>query len=434
MAGEAGGPGFGQGGPLGPAPDGRTSSESWDGATAPGETFTEIEHRSWGKKLMDAIVGVAIGVAIVLVTAGVLFWNEGRAVQTARSLGEGAGLVIDVEAGRVDPANEGRLIHVQGELATGAPLADPELGVQARAARLMRVAEMLQWKEESRTETRKNVGGSEERITTYSYARVWSDRPIDSSGFRRAADHPNPPMRLGALDLPARDASLGAFRPGPAVLGLLPANDTLPLDASALARVQATPGLGPVHIQDGRLLLAFDPVNLRIGDLRVRYQVAPIGPTSLIGRQAGPDVTEFQTQAGDRLLMARAGLVPASDMFLTAQEGNRVLTWVIRVVGSLLMAIGFWLVLRPIAVAADVVPMIGSVLGAGAGVAAALLTAIVAPVVVALAWFAYRPLVAGAVLAGGVALALGLRVLASRRQSSPRPQDGSGGAVPQAGG
>ena len=48
------------------------------------------------------------------------------------------------------------------------------------------------------------------------------------------------------------------------------------------------------------------------------------------------------------------------------------------------------MILNPLVVVADVVPFIGNVLSAGAGVVSLALTAVVAPVVIAIAWLWYR--------------------------------------------
>jgi hypothetical protein len=115
----------------------------------------------------------------------------------------------------------------------------------------------------------------------------------------------------------------------------------------------------------------------------------------------------------------------AADMFAQAQSENRILTWILRLVGVIAMFAGFMLILSPLVVVADVVPFIGNVLQAGAGIVSLLLTAIIAPVVIAIAWFWYRPLVSVIVLAVGLALAYGFKRLAARkaaaRQQQPAP-------------
>ena len=402
------------------ADDAGANSDSFPSLDSDGN-LTETTSVSWFQKLMEAAIGVLVGLAFVVVTGGVLFWNEGRAVQTYRSLAEGAGLVIDVANDRVDAGNDGKLIHVQGELQTTAPLVDPALGVQARGARLVRSVEMYQWKEESRTETHKRVGGGEDRTTTYSYERVWSDRKIDSSRFHQQSGHSNPEMRYSRQEVVAQDARLGAFRPGAAALTLLTADRLQPVEEADAARLKARPGSGPVQTQDGRLYLGANPSEPRIGDMKVSFMVAPLGPTSFLGQQAGPDIREYPTKAGDRLLMAQAGLLSADSMFAQAREDNRILTWILRAVPAVVMWIGFWLILRPIAVVGDLVPMIGSMLSAGAAFVAFVATIAVAPLVIAIAWFFYRPLVSVGIVVAGAALVYGLRTLAHRKKAAPAP-------------
>src|SRR5262249_28783861 len=101
---------------------------------------------------------------------------------------------------------------------------------------------------------------------------------------------------------------------------------------------------------------------------------------------------------------------------------NRIMTWILRLVGVIAMFIGFLLILNPLVVVADVVPFIGNILSAGAGVVSLVLTAVVAPVVIAIAWLWYRPLVSVVVLAVGLGLAYGFKRLAHRKVAAQAPQ------------
>jgi hypothetical protein len=393
------------------------ASDKLGGGMSDTDSFTEITSTSWLSRIGQSIVGVLFGIVLILGSAGLLFWNEGRAVQTARSLTEGEGAVIGADAARVDPGNEGKLIHVTGEVKTTAPLSDPEFGVSAPAARLVRTVEMYQWKEESRTETRKNFGGSEEHVTTYSYIQTWSDNRIDSGKFKRPDGHANPQMRYRRFDVAARDATLGAFRPSAGVLSHLATGSDLPLDPTVLGTVRQRAG-ATAQIADGRIYIGADTAQPHVGDLRISYRIAPVGPTSVIGRQSGTDFAEYQTKAGDRLLMLRSGTLTADAMFKAAEEENRILTWVLRAVGIVAMLIGWMLMMRPLVVLADVIPFLGNVIGAGTGLIALLVTAVVAPVVIAVAWLWYRPLVSLGVLVVGGAAAYGIRMLAARRHAA----------------
>jgi len=136
------------------------------------DSFTEVTTKSWTTRIGESIKGVLFGLVLIGGSGVFLFWNEGRAVQTQRSLAEGASLVVSVDAARVDPANDGKLIHLSGDLKSGAALTDPDFTVSATALRLVRAVEVYQWKEEAKSETRRNVGGSEETVTTYEYVHL----------------------------------------------------------------------------------------------------------------------------------------------------------------------------------------------------------------------------------------------------------------------
>jgi hypothetical protein len=111
-------------------------------------------------------------------------------------------------------------------------------------------------------------------------------------------------------------------------------------------------------------------------------------------------------------------------MFQEAERENTIITWAIRAAGALFMYFGFLLILRPLVVVADVVPLIGNVLGAGASIVSLALTAVIAPVVIAIAWLWYRPLISIVVIAIGLGVAFGLHRLAGRKaaaKAAPAP-------------
>ena len=107
-------------------------------------------------------------------------------------------------------------------------------------------------------------------------------------------------------------------------------------------------------------------------------------------------------------------------MFKDAQDENRLWTWLIRLGGIVLMFIGFARIMNPLKVLADVVPILGDIVGVGTGLIAFLCTVVIAPLVIAVAWFAYRPLLAAIVLVVGAALAYGAIHLSRRRAAAAK--------------
>ena len=364
-------------------------------------SFTETTSQSWFSRIGGALTGLLIGLAMIPGGSGLLFWNEGRAVTTARSLSEGAGLVQDTAPGRIDPAREGRLVHVAGPVTVATPPRDAELFVTppAAALRLVRRVEMYQWKEEQQSETRNRLGGGTETVTTYRYNRVWDTGRIDSSRFRQPGGHDNPSPRYAAQAWSAQGARLGAFALSDAQLSLLPADQ--PFGETRYIGVDAnTP---------------------RIGDLRVSWRIAQPEAVSVVAAQTSDGFGPYATRAGDRLMMVQPGRVPASAMFQQAGDDNAVLTWVLRAVGTIVVFLGFWMFFNPLKVLADVVPFVGSIVGFGTSLLAGVLTLVVAPAVIAVAWLAYRPLIGIAILLVGFAAAFGISRLRRPRAAVPRP-------------
>ena len=50
------------------------------------DSFSEITSESWFGRLASAIKGVLIGIVLFVIAFPLLWWNEGRAVRTAKGL------------------------------------------------------------------------------------------------------------------------------------------------------------------------------------------------------------------------------------------------------------------------------------------------------------------------------------------------------------
>ena len=79
-------------------------------------------------------------------------------------------------------------------------------------------------------------------------------------------------------------------------------------------------------------------------------------------------------------------------MFEKAKTDNANLTWILRLIGSVLLIMAFSMILKPLSVLADVVPLVGNIVEIGTGMVGFLLGSIVALVTIGIAWIFYRPL------------------------------------------
>ena len=377
-----------------------------------------VTNESWLSRLGKSVIGVLFGLILFAGSFVLLFWNEGRAVQTARSLDEGLGAVVSVSPDRVDPASDHKLVHMSGGAKTDETLTDPKFGISANAVKLMRDVEMYQWQEHQSSQTRKKLGGGTETVTVYDYNKIWSPTVINSSSFREGW-HNNPTsMRFSSTTLVAQKVTVGAFRlTGEQIEKLGPAED-LNVDSGMIAGREI-----PVLVESGGLYVHANPSSPDIGDLRIRFRVVRPGPVSLVAMQVGDSFAPYQTRAGDALLLVEDGTKSAAEMFKSAQAQNTVLTWVLRAVGWLVMFIGLVLSSKPLSVLGDVIPFIGSLIGAGLGIFSFFISAALSLVTIAVAWVVYRPLVGIGLL---VVAAGAIVLLVTRRKRPPATAAGQG--------
>lgn len=373
-----------------------------------GDTYRSVTRTGWGKRIGNSLAGILVGIGFAIVAFILLWWNEGRAVRETRSLDEGAGLVLAVGTDRVDPANQGRLIHVSGVVRPLAPLAEPDFGWTLSALGLRREVEMYQWHERRESRERKTLGGGTETVTEYRYEAKWSDSAIDSSSFEHPATHPNPgALPFASRRQPVERAGLGAFELGPALVerfdaweGFAPPDDVAPPEGFRRT------GEGYYRGKD--------PDRPEVGDVRIRFERVPEGPYSIIGQQAGAGIHAYPSRAGNAILLVESGRHSAEAMFASAHQRNTLITWALRVAGFFALFVGIGLVLKPLSVVADVVPLVGTLVGKGIGLVSFVLALFLGLSTVGVAWVAHRPLLGGTL----IALAIGATVLLRRRRGA----------------
>ncbi|MBI3179181.1 MAG: TMEM43 family protein, partial [Deltaproteobacteria bacterium] len=147
---------------------------------------------------------------------------------------------------------------------------------------------------------------------------------------------------------------------------------------------------------------------------------------TIVAAQSGDALAPFQTKAGDALAMLKPGTHTAAAMFAMAHSENVFLTWILRVVGFLCLLFGLRMVLAPLAVAGDVLPILGSLMRLGITFVAFSLALPLSLLTVAAAWLFYRPVLAGILIASGVAAVVLVKLFAAKR----RPAAAASAAVP----
>ena len=378
----------------------------------------------WFGRLKDSVGGVLVGGVLGLGSVAMLWFNEGRAVDRAAALAEGRGAVVAAQVDTVDPSQDGKLVHVTGEAKTSGEVADSQFGVRRVAVRLRRKVEMYQWHARRRSGKKSGKSGNRKDPRDYTYERRWDDDVENSDRFADPSGHQNPPrMPFESKTYSAASVSLGARQLGELVKKMsqfeasnLEASDvnSMPPDLRNRGKLQA--GLLYLGGSSGPA----DPNNPRVGDVRISYELVRPGPVSVIAAQAGSNFRPFETATG-QLFMLHTGTKSADQMFAAEESANTMLTWVLRFVGWFMMFMAFTLMTRPLVVIFEWIPLLGGLIGAGVGFFSFLISAFLSLMIIAVAWFAVRPMLSIGLLVLGVGLVVGGKVAFGGKGDVPAP-------------
>jgi hypothetical protein len=373
------------------------------------DSHQKVTTQGWFSRIGDSIKGILVGVVLFIAAFPLLWLNEGRSVKRYKALNEGEAVTVHVDSQAIDPAMEGKLVHTTGKAVTDEVLQDSQFPVSDTVLRLRRNVSMYQWVEETRTEKKKKVGGSEETITTYTYKQQWCDQLIDSTNFDKPQGHQNPvSMPFEDEEYQVSSASLGAFQLTPDQISRistfqpknLTADTPIPQDIADRTvivgnsfYVAATPLVTKEDkLEDGTVKTTLAPPTApQIGDVKVSFEFVPNNiDISLMYQQQGATFVPFQTKHG-AIAELRTGLHSQEEMYASARSANRMLTWILRILGLVIMYIGISTIFRPLSVLADVVPFIGTIVRTGTGIISFLIALVLSLLTIALAWLFYRP-------------------------------------------
>jgi predicted PurR-regulated permease PerM len=121
--------------------------------------------------------------------------------------------------------------------------------------------------------------------------------------------------------------------------------------------------------------------------------MVPATVVSVISGQSGSSFQPWTTSRGGTVEELALGTKTMEQMFQAAHDANTMLTWILRLVGFLCMAIGLAMVFSPLTAVADVIPFVGSIVGAGVALFAGLVSIAMSSLTIGLAWLFYRPLI-----------------------------------------
>lgn len=395
------------------------------------DTYVETTSRGWGERLGSSFKGVLFGIVLFIVGTGLLWWNEGRTVRSGDTIAEAQMVAEELgDISKIDPAFNGKLVHATGTAKVVGSVTDSQFGITAQAVAIRRSVEYFQWVETSSSKTEKKLGGGEETVTTYSYERKWVGSPVNSSSFKKPQGHDNTPEKVfgvvpkrpdvSAATVYADTVSFGAYTLSSSQVGAIGGSRPLVINMDDKARMELQKDCGTTNVNGNVLYFGDSPGAPRIGDVRVTFTEVPDNQTvSIIAQVNGNSFKPWKASNGQSFSRLTTGDASLAQMIQSAEEGNAMMAWFLRILGIFLVIIGLKTVLAPLSVLADVIPLLGNIVGFGTGLVANLVGIAWSFIIIALAWIRFRPVLA-ACLFGMAALCVVLIFL--RRKGTATPQ------------
>lgn len=357
----------------------------------------------FGQRLLNSIIGIPIGLLLIIVGIGLLYWNEGR-----YDLSKLAKTAIEVPAGQTAPADaQGKLVAVDGTVSSPETLGDTYLK-PGQYLGLRRVVEEYAWTEQSQTHD--NGGGSQ--TTTYTYQLKWVDSVPDSSSFKQPDGHANPPKAIEDKDLRVGAASLGSYQLDTATL-------TLPSGSPVTLTPDNVVAAG-LKLSDNELY-NHDPANPQVGDVRVAY-TAVANPFNgvVLGKLDGQAIGTFADAKGHSLYRLFSG---NKDAAITQLHNEfRFLLWIFRAVGFVVIFVGLTMLVGPLTTLLDFFPTLGRIGGAVVGIIAFPVALLLSAVTIVVGMIAHNPVALAVTLVLAVVVSvLWIRFHAGRHAAPTAP-------------
>lgn len=336
------------------------------------EQFQEIQQASWFDQLGGSCFGALLGLLLFLGSFVLLVWNEGK-INTAAV----AQSAIDITTIANPATAQAKLVSVTDRITANPPLSDDRFLLPGHYVVVDRTVEMYAWDEQEKTERRKQIGGSETQIKTYTYESHWTNSPEDSTHFKYSQNHYNPPKAIPDQLFKVAEARVGRYgldmtsfnrlsgrRSSCESKGLIPEwgqGGTIHLpDTEALPLTPQNSRVSSKVLRTNRYIFqgTGSPQAPQIGDIRVCYSVLPTNTEVTVFGQL--DQTQIKPYLYRQTPIYR--LLPGTRQaaIATLTSEHNLWTWIFRGGGFLMMWFGLMLMGSPLSTFLNMIPILGS--------------------------------------------------------------------------
>lgn len=401
------------------------------------DKITVTTKNSYWNRLKNSFSKIIIWLVLVIACIFLLARNEHNFIEQKKALKEWAEVVQETTSEEINPNLEWAEIHLNGNTASEAEdLIDSIFWVSTNNLKLKRNVEMYQWFEEESETCSDNIWWSETCETTYSYGKTWSNDVIDSSNFYQTEWHENPwymkyeneerakaPITLWAytlddifvnnldnykvINLSENEVKAPAwyFVLNKTVSTTIEENnneeswndtiDEVEANNNAYLNWESTNNISNAnfYIYDKYIYIWGNPDEPKIWDLKITFSSVKPWTISIVWMQYEDTITSYTTSNWRSIALLEEGKVSAENMFIKAENANKAMTWILRVIWLLLMFAWFSMMFEFIGTLAKVLPFLSNIIWVWTGILAFCLTLVVWFLTIWIARLVVRPIV-----------------------------------------
>lgn len=418
--------------------------------------YTETKRTRYGTRLKNCAVGIGTGILLFFIGAGtvLLWWNEGRTVKTDRMLEECQEVTVHVgNVDKIDNKLNGKLIHATAMTTTSDSIVDATFGVGATCVKLNRMVQYYQWVEYSSTNNINKIGGAQNQVTEYTCVKKWVKKPVDSQSFHTASkrDCNFTLMNVTSEQQVAKNVNFGAYKLPENLISSMsgdePVNLNIPIEqlerwntdaintasqakgssgiqyqqnASATTPQTAAVDLDYIHVNGNELYIGRSSSSPEVGDVKITFTKVLPCEASVIALVSGNSLQSFTARNGKSFSMLTMGAVSADRMYQNQHNNNVLWTWILRIIGMLLVVLGLKSVVRILMTLFKTVPFLAIIVGMTTGTVCWIFGIVWSLLIIAIARVFYRPAVGITLLAAAGGLIFWLVKRSKDKKSDTR--------------
>ncbi|MAT13978.1 MAG: hypothetical protein CMJ46_01760 [Planctomyces sp.] len=297
----------------------------------------------------DALKMLFVGLVFVLFAGAILWVNEWNNMVRLKQQAEEDATVIEIDDDMpVDGDNEGRLVHLSGELKSTTPIKEDWLKLNVDGLRLFRRVQTFEENAKARDEPLAYLAGQ------------WKDQP---AVVLPAVNETIPAQTVRSHYWYAENVRLGAHPVSETLLDRL--TRFRQLDLQNFFDVEQFPSTSSSTTDSSNEESTLPPARWQplpqglmwgtpgyppaAGDVRVLYYVVPVEMTvSLVARQGAEGRLEpFITSEGEVIERIRPGVVSWQNLYPEGKQPVNWVLWMFRILGCGLMWAGCWFLILP---------------------------------------------------------------------------------------